>query len=490
MAEWVDTTQEWTDLLAPEWEGDLSVPIGSAVALTATVPEHTIRVDCYLSLAMELLTLVGVTAAATVRADTNVAVASALAPTVTPQGVAFTIASAAILGSAISAELVVQAHIGANATIIYPQRAQIVSNQKTPALTIESEIQIGAAMASTITALEPSHVGVIEIVTIDETLSLTTSLLATDLTIDPVVVAPDVFNLACSLLEALPYASSALSAGDAIVVSLSLKEATIVVECAVSAPALPLGLDLQSITIRNDVLISEPITLAATLKTPGLTFHRIVEIGAAVALALDVADVGLTVECVAVTDVAPLAMAVSEHVAEYDYHVACESICGALMAVFQEPPSYYITSNVAIAAVELVSSVHEVSYSYDYTTDYLTDGLALLCAQMAPVVEMDFYYSVSGLIGALECSFFEPNSIDIASQINAATMILTIGIEEHIARLDYTYDAVSAICALGLVLLDPEYYGPMKPEALLLDSYITRELVIESDTDIRMSAYG
>ena len=421
MAEWVDSSREWTDLLAPEWEGDLSVSTEAALTMGITGPNDVVvRVDCSVSLSSEFLTIGTVLKDATVRADTNVTVGGALALTASgPKDAALTIASAAIMGSAIAAALTVPAHVGSPATIIYPIKISITTNQKSVGLTITSDVPVAAVIGLTATALEPAHVGVISNVPVDAIEALTLTLLATDLTIDPVFVTPDCFSLALAQPAATPLVSSTISIRTPLTAAMTWHAATVRSDCTPAVAVIPLVMTVNGYALSQSHVVPAALALTATLKEPDLTFNRNVALSAIPALALAV-----------------------------------------------KAPEIYRSGTVS------------------------PDAITLSLAVQAPDVACDYLYSCGALIGTIIFTLNEPESIEWTASVVVAPVALSLGAQEAVIVVDCAHALDGPAGELVVTFMAPEYFGPSMPEVLILNSYITLEKEIESDLDIRMSAYG
>jgi len=83
----------------------------------------------------------------------------------------------------------------------------------------------------------------------------------------------------------------------------------------------------------------------------------------------------------------------------------------------------------------------------------------------------------------------EPAAVTISSAAVVLPIPLTFEPRDVIVSIDAEYDQSEPL-EIVTVLLAPEYYGLRMPEVLILDSFITCEIIIDSRIDTRMSVYG
>jgi len=90
---------------------------------------------------------------------------------------------------------------------------------------------------------------------------------------------------------------------------------------------------------------------------------------------------------------------------------------------------------------------------------------------------------------ALALAAKEPQSVNLSSSPPSDVISVTITVMDATVSIDVSPE-VEAPLSVQVTVKGPTYFGPPQAEALIINSYITTEKVIESDIDIRMYAYG
>lgn len=493
MAEWVDSAKQWTDLLTPEWEGDLSVPIGSAVGLSATIHEVSVRVDCSISLEMDLLTLSAEPKTSSVSFSSSITVNAAITMAVSgPLAHDLTIQSSVSIGSAIAASFTVPAHF---ASYVVAGEAILLHygfKPKAAALTIVSEIQVPSAFALSAASLEPPFSGVVTIAEASDLPTIASTMYEADLTIDPVYITPDSFSLTFSINEPTVEITTNVVIAEVIALSAVLKAAAVRVDVTVSPD--PIGLELLMLTGSIDCTYIMPaaLPLAAAVQVSGLTYNKIAAISAAIQATLIVNEVqesrSPTVEASAII----LGATMKASVVSYDANVTCAAVAGALTMTLKDPAGLAYDMEVAVSGPTGMAYwiEDEVAVEHDY---YLAVdapiGISVVVGEHG--LSLDHAHGCGAPIGTMAITLNEPAAIPFSSMIVVDTPLgLVFGAVQAEGAVDVTHTISTEEAGRHLVLtvLAPEYSGALRPEMLYLNSYITRELTIDSDIDIRMTA--
>lgn len=424
MVEWIDVEgQEWTDLLAPEWIGDLSVSVGESLALAITGPldvivqynhtlsvtgaipllasmkEATVQVDCAVTLDAPIATLALAPKEATTKSDCTVTMAAAP-----------------------SLSLAVLEHVADKTTRVDQTLIQMTMTVKNHALSITSEITQAAPIEMVLTPLEISHVGVVVVAEQDISPVIQTEIHEPGLIIDPVFDYPSAIPLTLTAKEPGVVVSSLVTVAAPLVLSMTLKT---------SAP--------QAAT---QVLMPAPIPMALTAKEPVFSAATVVQIGEALSLSLS-----------------PKTAA-----------------------------AHHDNRAVLGQAIPITAAMKPVSVSRSPVVS-IPGPLSLTMAVRAAGTQFNHTEEIPGLVGTMAMTMNEPAAVTISSAAVVLPIPLTFEPRDVIVSIDAEYDQSEPLEIVVAVLL-PEYYGPNMPEVLVLDSFITREIVIESDLDIRMSEYG
>jgi len=90
---------------------------------------------------------------------------------------------------------------------------------------------------------------------------------------------------------------------------------------------------------------------------------------------------------------------------------------------------------------------------------------------------------------ALALTAKEPQSVNLSSFPPADVIGVTITVMDATVSISVSHEEEASLLITATIKA-PTYMGPTQAEALIINSYITIEKVIESDIDIRMYAYG
>jgi len=90
---------------------------------------------------------------------------------------------------------------------------------------------------------------------------------------------------------------------------------------------------------------------------------------------------------------------------------------------------------------------------------------------------------------ALALAAKEPQNVNLSSSPPADVIGVTITVMDATVSIDVSHEEGEPLL-ITATIKSPGYIGPTQAEALIINSYITIEKVVESDIDIRMYAYG
>lgn len=424
MVEWIDVEgQEWTDLLAPEWIGDLSVSVGESLALAITGPLDVIVQYNHTLSVTSAIPLIASMKEATVQVDCAVTLDAPIATlALTPKEATTKSDCAVTMEAALSLAIVVLEHVADKTTRVDQTLIQMTMTVKNHALSITSEIAQEAPIELTLTPLEISHVGVVVVAEQDISPVIQTEIHEPSLIIDPVFDYPD----------ALP-------------LTLTVKDPGIVINSLVTVAA-PLALSMTLKTAApqaaTQVLMPAPIPMVLTAKEPVFSAATVVQIGEALSLSLS-----------------PKTSAV---------HHDNRAVLGQVIPI--------------TAAMKPVSVRRSPVVS-------IPEPLSLTMTVRAAGTQFNHTEEIPGLVGTMTMTMNEPADITISSAAVVLPIPLTLEPQDVVVSIDVEYDQSEPL-EIVTVLLTPEYYGPRMPEVLILDSFITREIIIDSRIDTRMSVYG
>ena len=247
-----------------------------------------------------------------------------------------------------------------------------------------------------------------------------------------------------------------------------LDHAVTVTDVTVEPAALSLVVTSQepeSVSISPSLVMTAPIAMTAGMKAATVESVSMVVLEAPIAVALTPKEPALVSGTTVVTVGSALSLSATPKAASI--HHDNRVVMGQVIPIktTAKEPSFIISPSVSVSA-PLVMSLAVLGHGTQFNQDVELPSPPTL-ALTAQDIE------------AVNLSSFPPaDVIGVTITVMDATVSISVSHEEEASLL------------ITATIKAPTYMGPTQAEALIINSYITIEKVIESDIDIRMYAYG
>ena len=221
----------------------------------------------------------------------------------------------------------------------------------------------------------------------------------------------------------------------------------------------------ESVSISPSVVMTAPIAMTAAMKEATVQSVSMAALEAPIAVALTPKEPALVSGTTVVTVGSAMSLSATPKAASV--HHDNRVVMGQVIPIkaTAKDPSFIISPSVSVSA-PLVMSLAVLAHGTQFNQDVeLSSPPALALAAK------------------------EPQSVNLSSSPPSDVISVTITVMDATVSISVSHEEEASLLITATIKA-PTYMGPTQAEALIINSYITTEKVIESDIDIRMYAYG
>ena len=254
-----------------------------------------------------------------------------------------------------------------------------------------------------------------------------------------------------------PALTAAVLSHDVVITNVTVEPAALSLAVTSKEP--------ESIGISPGIVLTAPIAMTATMKEATVQTVSMATLTAPVAISLTPKEPALVSGATIVTLGSALSLSATPKAASVRHDN--RAVIGQVirMTAAAKAPSFIISPSVSVSA-PLVMSLAVLGHGTQFNQDVeLSSPPALALAAK------------------------EPQNVNLSSSPPADVIGVTITVMDATVSIDVSHEEGEPLL-ITATIKSPGYIGPTQAEALIINSYITIEKVVESDIDIRMYAYG